>query len=131
LNSIENYSKGKLNGFFLRTDNHTYREKGYYRKGRKHKIWEYITSNKDYEKVTYNNGKKNGLHYSKKGLVESSNSYKNNKKHGKYYSTDGFMEEIGSYKKGKKHNTWIYRPKNSTDEKLWIIKHYVDGVLIN
>lgn len=119
--SVTNYINGKLQGYFYKTDNHTYSEEGYYKNGEKHGVW----SKKNYsdvdivETITYNKGKKCG-EYSFKETI------------------NGKIKTIkGIYKQNKKHGVWIIK-----DEYLTIIRddgaevpsfkkeYYKKGILI-
>ncbi|MFB9057625.1 hypothetical protein ACFFU9_12825 [Mariniflexile ostreae] len=98
--STVNYSNGKLQGYFYRTDNHTYNEEGYYKDGEKHGVW----TKKTYsdmnivEIITYKKGKKDGK-YSLEEIIEGKTKtikgkYKHNKKCGLWVIKDEYLTII-------------------------------------
>jgi len=98
---IATYKNNELNGYYLRTDNHTFLEKGYYKKGGKDGIW-----------IEEKEGVKESITYSK-GIV-CGNYTSNN-------TNDNILIE-GKYKKGEKEGVWITKDKITGEETKQIFK---------
>ncbi len=145
LAAVSNYVNDKLHGYFLITDNHTYKEEGYFRKGKKYGIWtkKSFFDQDIIETTKYNKkGKKHGV-YTRINIEEEIKEvffYKNGKRHGKYHFENKKYKEtvLGAYKQGLKHGLWIttkeYLPEIDKDGNItpFIKKeYYKNGVLIN
>ena len=120
LTSTTNYVKGKLHGYFFRTDNHTYYEEGYYKNGKKYRLWTKKYFDKDIlETENYNkSGKKHGdytkidFEFEEKEII----SYKNGRKHGKYYLENKKYKTTikGTYRNNLKHGIWTTKDEYLT-----------------
>jgi len=84
------YKNNKLDGYYLRTDNHTFLEKGYYKKGEKDGIW-----------IEEKEGVEETITYTKGVLCGNYNSNNTN---------DNILTK-GKYKKGKKVGVWVIKDK--------------------
>ncbi|GAA0723846.1 hypothetical protein GCM10009430_27720 [Aquimarina litoralis] len=104
LANVTNYCKGKKDGYYFETDNHTYSKQGYYKKDKKHGYWE-ISENDTHENINYKNGLKSGAYSSEDNLsgIHIKGQYKKGKKDGVWIIKDTTIEEVTKeiYKNGK------------------------------
>lgn len=108
--NVTNYFKGKREGYYFDTDNHTFSEEGYYKNGKKHGFWK-IRKNDFFENIHYQNGLKSGNYSSQDNLLgkNSTGQYKKNRKENVWFIEDTNTGEITkeTYKKGKLISTEI------------------------
>ncbi len=106
LSFIANYKDNQLNGYYYRTDNHTFTEKGFYKKNKKHGEWEF-NKNGETKICTYKNGVKHGFFKTEDETGKTSEGYyKNGKKDGKYKEVSETMIRKGQFRNDKKSGIW-------------------------
>lgn len=106
LSFVANYKEGILNGYYFRTDNHTFSEKGFYKNNKKHGEWEFSRDG-EIKKYTYKKDVKHGFFKATNEIGKISEGYyKKGEKDGKYKEVFETITKIGQYKNDLKSGIW-------------------------
>lgn len=128
LSFVANYKDDKLHGYYFRTDNHTFSEKGFYKNDKKHGEWE-ISKDGELKEYTYKNGVKHGFFKVTNEIDEVSEGYyKKGKKDGKYKEVFETITKIGQYKNDMKSGIWTIEDTITGETTKEV---YKDGKLIS